>query len=555
MPRRAPWEGPLWLLLGMAMAVAMTWPLARHLRNGVPNSTEDPLAQAWHIAWGGHALKTQPLALFEANIFWPSGPSLAFSDSMLGYAPFALLGSGPTAALVRYNLVFLFAYALVFAAAGLLARELGLRLPAALVVAVAAGFSPTRTMQNNHLNILSVGGIVLTVFLLVSGYRRQRRWQIVAGWCAAAWQMTLGFAMGIWFFYLLALLAAAVLVGWLFHRRPPVLRRLIAPTVIGLGVLGGTTVLMLLPYLQVIDQYPQAGQRERFELEFFAPPPRGALAASAESVVWGPRTEAVRGTLNWPTEQTLFPGLAVLVLAGAGLRWRAMSRAVRGGLLFVGAFTFLLSFGPRLEGGLLYEPFYDYLPGWGNIRTPGRLAFLWSLALALLAGMGVQRVLERLGAAGTGRHLRNPGMRGFAGGGIALALAAVVAYEGAIRIPLQPVLPSPVPFSSLAAPQLHLPSDFGRDGYYMYWSTDGFPKIANGSSSFGPPEIEELRQLTSFPDAGSIAVLRERGIRSVVLHRRTAAGTPFEGAGERPVGDPGVVRRDLGDVVVFELGP
>lgn len=553
-PVRRPWEGPLWMIAGFAAALLMTWPLARQLRTAVPNSTEDPLAQAWGIAWGGHALRTQPSSLFDANVFWPSTPSLAFSDSMLGYAPFALFGSGPTDALVRYNVVFLFAYALVFAAAGLLSRELGLRLPAAVVVAVAAAFSPTRTMQNNHLNILSVGGIVLTVFLLVSGYRRQRRWQIVAGWSAAAWQMTIGFAMGIWFFYLLALLAAAVLVGWLVLQRPPVLRRLIAPTVAGVVILGGTTVLMLLPYLQVIDQYPQAGQRERFELDFFAPPPRGAFAASAESVVWGPRTEPVRATLNWPTEQTLFPGLTVLVLAAAGLRWGALSRSVRAGLLFVGSFTFLLSFGPRFEGGLLYEPFYDFLPGWGNIRTPGRLAFVWSLALALLAGMGVQRLLERLGASAPGRHLQASRSRTLAGGGLALALAGLVAYEGAIRIPLQPVLAPPVAFSSLAAPQLHLPSDFARDGYYMFWSTDGFPEIANGSSSFGPPEVEELRRLTSFPDAGSIAVLRERGVRTVVVHRRTVAGTPFDGAAERPVGDPGVVRRDLGEVVVFELG-
>lgn len=549
--RRRPAEGPLWMLAGLVAAGLMTWPLVRHLSSTVPHSTADPLAQAWHVAWGGHALLNQPLDVFDANAFWPAGPSLAFADSMLGYAPAALVGSGPTAALVRYNLLFVFAYALVFAAGGLLARELGLRVPAAVVVATGAAFSPTRIMQNNHLNVLSVGGIFLALFLLISGYRRRRRWQVVAGWLVATWQMSIGFAMGIWFAYLLALLAAVASAVWWWRGRPAVPREVVLPSVFGIVVLGGTVLLLLQPYLQVLAQYPQAASRDYAEVEFYSPPPRALLAASGESRLWGDRTSTIRSTLSWPTEQAVFPGVIIVVLAAVGLRWRGARRGLRIGLFVLGGITLLLSLGPRLEAGVLYEGLYRWAPGWENIRTPGRLAFLWSFVLALLGGMGAQRIWERV------RHNRNlrQAWRAPAATATVLALAALVAFEGAMRLPLVPVGSPPVALSRLEQPQLHLPSDFYQDPHYMLWSAEGFPLIANGAGSFDPPELVELRSLHGFPDAGSVEVLRQRGIQTVVVHRRNVGGTPWEAGLLRPVAQLGIERTDLAGAVVFDLFP
>ena len=78
------------------------------------------------MAWDGHALAHQPLHFFQSNQFWPLHDTLAFSDALVGYAPAGLFGSGPHAAVFRYDLLFLFAYALAFFGAYLLARELGL---------------------------------------------------------------------------------------------------------------------------------------------------------------------------------------------------------------------------------------------------------------------------------------------------------------------------------------------------------------------------------------------------------------------------------------------
>src|SRR3954449_534850 len=154
------------------LAIVMTWPLVLHLGSTVPRDIGDPLAEAWQPAWGGHALLHQPLHFFDANRFWPLKDSLAFGDALIGYAPAGLIGSGPHAAIVRYDLLFLFVYALAFFGAWLLARELAVGRIGAFVAGAAFAYAPWRLEQDGHLHVISSGGIPLALALLVRGYRR-----------------------------------------------------------------------------------------------------------------------------------------------------------------------------------------------------------------------------------------------------------------------------------------------------------------------------------------------------------------------------------------------
>src|SRR5919112_4255672 len=184
--------------LGSAVAaLVMHWPLPLYLGRDVPRDLGDPLPQSWQVAWNGHALLHQPLDWFQANIFWPLHDSLAFSDALLGYAPAGLIGSGPHAAIVRYDLLFLFAYALAFFGAYLLARELRAGRVGAWVAGAAFAYAPWRLEQDGHLHVLSSGGSPPALALLVRGYRDGRPRLVVAGWLVAAWQGGLGFTPGV----------------------------------------------------------------------------------------------------------------------------------------------------------------------------------------------------------------------------------------------------------------------------------------------------------------------------------------------------------------------
>ena len=443
--------------LGAAVfAIVLNWPLILNLGSHIPLDLGDPLPQAWQVSWGGHALIHQPLHFFDANQYWPFHQTLAFSDALIGYAPAGLIGSGPHDAVVRYDLLFLFAYALAFFGAYLLARELGLGPVAALVAGAAFAFAPYRIEQDGHLQVISSGGIPLALALGVRALRTRSPWAMLAGWLVALWQVSLGFSLGLPFGYLLLLLIAIAIVIWFRRGRPAPDRRLLAAALVGGLVFAICTGLLSIPYQHVADRFPQA-TRSPAVVAGYSGQPEAFLSASSENLIWGPITAVFRNDLSSVPEQSLFPGLLAVCLAIAGATWRGWPRGLRIGLAVGVIGISVLALGFEAEGGLLWPDrvLYDLLPGWHGIRTPGRLMTFASLALALLAAGGAQRVLTAL----SGRVSR----AALAPAVVAL-FALVIAIEGR-GLPFdptdamtQPPIPPPAVATGAPAPQLNLPA-------------------------------------------------------------------------------------------------
>src|SRR6185369_10543113 len=66
------------------LAVAVLWaaPASLHPTRTVPD-LGDPLHLGWTMAWDAHQIVRHPLALFEANGFYPYRGSLTFADHLL----------------------------------------------------------------------------------------------------------------------------------------------------------------------------------------------------------------------------------------------------------------------------------------------------------------------------------------------------------------------------------------------------------------------------------------------------------------------------------------
>src|SRR5215216_2800078 len=548
------------LIVGACLiAFAMHWPLILHLGRDIPKDLGDPLAQAYQMAWDGHALVHQPLHFFDANQFWPFGDTLAFSDALIGYAPAALIGSGPHAAVFRYDLMFLFAYALAFAGAYLLGRELGLRPGAAAVVGAAFAFAPFRLEQDGHMQVISSGGIPLALALGVRGYRLRRPGWVLTGWVVATWQLLLGFTLGLPFAYLLVAFLLIAAVVWWRRGRPSIDRGLAVATIVGVVVFVGAGVALSRPYIHVADAHPNA-RRTPSDVEAFAAPPWAYLVAPDENLVWGAATEPLRDTLSNVPEETLFPGLAILVLAIAGLGSTAFPRWLRVGLGIALAIVAVLAMGFRGSGvyGYLwpYRWIYEVLPGWQAIRVPGRLDTFTALGLALLAGAGVQRLIGWLRS----RDAPVVARRGGAAVAAIAVLAVLVEGRGFPFDPFdaqaQPKVPAvPPSVASVPAPQLHLPAERATDNRrYVLWSTDGFPKLVNGRSSLNPAFTARLiRREQGFPSRASVRRLERIGVRSVVLHTNRVEHTPWEHAADKPVADLPVTRQREGALEVYVL--
>jgi len=555
-------------LAGLALAVITSWPLVLHMPSRIAPDLGDPVRTAWEIAWVGHAVLHDPLHIFDANAFYPHPLSLAFSDSLLGYGPAAFFGSGTVAALVRYNLLFLFAWTLSFFGAYLLARELGLGRLAAAAAGAAFAYAPYRVTEAGHLHVISSGGIALALFLLLRGYRRTSQEGsrgalalVAAGWLVAAWQISLGFTLGLQFAYLLAVLAVILVVHrWRTDRRLPH-RRMLAVTCAGIALVGVITVYQARPYLKVAHDYPTA-KRTLKEVRTYSAGPVAWFAASSENRVWGDLTSTLRAEVHSKNESVFFPGGLILVLAVAGLASPLFTRRLRLGLVAAIAVCSVLVLGLGLTGaGYPYRILYDHVPGWDGVRVPGRVFTLATLAYALLAGAGAQLLATRARAWGDRRSLR------FVGVAAGVALAAAIVGEGAGHLG-HPVVPQPSRAEvGLPGPRLDLPTDGAADRIWQYFSTDGFYKIPIGNSTFDIPQVDDLRGgMNGFPDRASVEKLRYYGIRTVVLHLKLPKLPGIVGyaypeprnvaaAAAKPIAGLGIARRQVGSIVIYSIGP
>jgi hypothetical protein len=150
--------------------------------------------------------------------------------------------------------------------------------------------------------------------------------------------------------------------------------------------------------------------------------------------------------------------------------------------------------------------------------------------------------------------------------GAALVIALV--GEGAGHLG-HPIVPQPARAEvGLPGPVLDLPTDGALDRVWQYFSTNGFYKLATGESTFDIPAIDDLRGgMNGFPDRASVEKLRFYGIKTVVLHTVIPKGLPPEqgwvfaeppdpaGAAKKPVVGLGITKRQVGSVVIYEIGP
>jgi hypothetical protein len=562
-PRLGRREIVLVVLGGCLLALAMHWPLPLHLSRDVPKDLGDPLAEAWQLAWDGHALLHQPLHFFQSNQFYPAADTRAYVDGLIGYAPAGLIGNGPVAAVARHNLLFFFAYALAFVGGYLLARELGASRVGAAVAGAAFAYAPYRLEHDAELNILSSGGIPLSLFLGLRGYRQRRPWLVFGAWLVAAWQVTLSLNLALPFAYLLGILGVLGAVSWA-RRRWPLPRSLAVATVAGATAMALVDGVVARPYLDVSREF---GPRPAEEVDFYSTGPRAFLAAPRSNFLWGRAVAGARKGLDWEQEQTLFPGLAIVLLALVGVFAGTYPRRLRLALAGGAIVTAWLSLGLSVHGGWVLWPYrllYDHVPGWDAVRVPERIWLFTMIALALLAAAGATALLRRVpsGRRGTVAAVALVGVVLLEGSGFHLGREGSLIHLGAdaptyLGGPPHPSVPKMPPGQrGLPGPQMHLPLQTGEasSARVVFWSTDGFAKVTTGIGAYQPKSYNGLKEaMRGFPDRRSVKRLRALKVRVVVLHPDLVAGTPWEHAADRPVRGLPLRRSDGGGVVVYRV--
>jgi hypothetical protein len=406
-------EYALVIYAGLVLAVVLTWPTLRYPLHTLPQDVYDPARQAWQVAWIGHIMQSDPVRLWQANAFFPERYSFAFGSSLLGYAPAGLLGEGVNAAILRYNILFVLAHALLFVGAYALIRQLGAGRTGAVVGAVAFAYAPWRLAQEGHLDIVSAGGIPLALAMLARGHgwsmrhgfrpaHRRVGWA-VAGWVVAVWQISLGFTLGLPFAYVIAgiLLVMAVAVpirGWRTapRRRP----RAVGSTTADSGT-GG-------PALAVGNQPLRTVGADQLARSATAGDENGKQAAAAKPNLTIPAA-AVKPNLTIPAARP--PGSPPRLQGRPSvLGWRLLVTDTLGMLILLGLGALIAApyfrvpaTGPSAaEIGFFSPPLRSFLIApaesriWGAAHSVPRSSLGWPAEMSLLPGF----VLYALALAG-----------------------------------------------------------------------------------------------------------------------------------------------------------
>jgi hypothetical protein len=516
-----------------AVAVVKTYPLVLHFSSHIPNDPGDPLLVAWILAWGVHALTTDPWNLFHANILYPAENTLALSEHMLGvlpiFAPAYALTGNP---IFGYNAVFFLSFPLSGLALFLLVRHWTRHFWASLLAGTLFAFAPIRFGQISHLHLLNLYWAPLAL-LFCERFLRRKRWRDLAGFAVCYWLQVLCSVYLGWFttiaigLYLLynVLVDSALRSRWM-------LRRYAIFAAASLAVL----LPFHLPYYAVQRQWGVTRSVE--ECVVYS----ADLALSYLSVPYWVN-DVYHFFLSFavssyaPHEKTLFPGLVLLVFAALGSYGRSKWLPADQGLRMKRAFwlilgvSFILSLGPYLiildeNTGmpLPYLLLHRWVPGFQAMRVPARFGFMVMLAASVLAGLGcvwLCRFLYERTSLGWMSWSACQAMVGLA------SLTLFLLELGFKPLPLVNIETGPeVPavYRWLAAknfdgPLLELPLGLWKDFRYAYMSSYHWQPIVNGSSGFMPPTYAQvISELYDFPSRRGIEFLSALGVRGVIVH-------------------------------------
>ena len=597
----------LFAVLTLVMAYPLSWePGGRALDLGA-----DTRLFLWTLSWDIHALSHRPWSLFDANIFFPEGNTLAYSEHLVGSAlvgaPWMAVTNNP---LLTLNAIVLLSCLGCGLGAYFLARRLGIGVTGALVAGVIFAFSPPRFFRIGQLHLATVQWIPFCLAFLHTYASGGKLRHLLAASFFFWLQALSGGQSGLYL-----LLASGGLVAYLLllgRFRPC---GSVARDVVLAGVF--TVVLntpFLLPYFQV--QEDLGLRRSLQETEEWSPNGVSFLAAPthAQKTVLS-AVPGLRRSVLEKARSYLFPGFLTLILAAValgrrrstpetppldedspvtwpvattdtllvllgaaaiglqatggiraevagvdvsaanggraaiafaillGLRfalapkspfaWAGSLRRARaflqqelndrmgvevGFYAFLAAFSLWASLGPRFG---LYAWLYRLIPGFDFIRVPSRLTLLTLLGLAVLAGLGADRIVgtRRRSVRWVGAlllptlHLLEFAAFPLDARPYPLNIPTMERWLASYpeRVPLV-ALPVPDPRDAVQSARLH--------SLYMLYSTAHWHELVNGYSGFTPPKHDELfRRLVNFPDVTSLDALEAVGVRLAVLHR------------------------------------
>jgi hypothetical protein len=507
-----PWPWPVVAAAYIAITLPFVSPIInyRHLSNA--SYEGDARLLIWTLAWDSHAMLSGT-PLFDANIFYPTPRALSQAEHHIGIAAFALPFYAVTAnPVLTYWIVWLLAFPLNALAMHALSWRVTRDHVAAFVGGLVYAFCFFR-MHHAHGHIQLLWTWALPVIPLAL-----ERWLAAPTW-GRAWLVAVLFvvqALTSWYLAVFVALVAAVSVVTFLPGTH--VRR--GHTVQALVVVAAAAIVIgwfAVPYVGLAPGPVEEAASNAADLKGYFVPPEQTWVGQ-----WLLRNTSISPRWIWG-EQTIYIGLTTLLLAGVGA-WRlhhlAVDRLVVA-VLIAGIVALALSFGPSSSGVSPFDLF-SAIPGIGLLRAPARFALIVMMAMATLASIGTAGLKTR------GYILRMMI--------VAILSAAILAESFVVNFPAgqpEPVatprvyehLASLSPGAVLSLPTYRGTPEAFRETDYLLFSTEHWRPIVNGFGRQEPASHgSRMDVLARFPKPAALKLMRESGIRYVVVHTHRDPG-------------------------------
>lgn len=524
--------GLVFLFFSLA-ACYITYPLVFHLGDFI-TGFGDELLIVWIHNWVLHALSTNPISIFDANIYYPFSNTLAYSDtffitSILGVI--TLLITQEPVSLINFTLIssFIFLGFSIFSLTYYLTKNSMASILSGLMVI----FSPAVIDKYVHLQILAIAFVPLSLLTFFHFLKSKKTmyWFLTIG-CLVL--QTYNSIMPGYFI----VFSIVLLFFFYFKKSQKEAKKLLNKKVILGGIVGLLLIIPItIPYFSVSHEFSYV--RDIRDTIHLALQPEdflytndfsrlNPLLQSLQPMIQKENREYKAGFLGF-----IFTILTILVIVYFIKKWKSIDWRYKG-LFVISALGFILSLGPflHLMRQTIHQPFpiplpyalfYYLVPGFQGIRNSARWEMLFIIAIAVLIAVVLTQVFKRF-------PLKyRPILYGI------LVLGCVLEFNFPMhfyKVPSIQQFPpvyqwlntTPKEFVIIEMPiyTWDIQPQVFTENMREYYATAHFRKMVNGASGYSPPPWMEIaqNQLISFPSENSLKQLRTLGVTHIVFHKK-----------------------------------
>ncbi|MFN3301765.1 MAG: hypothetical protein ACK413_01915 [Patescibacteria group bacterium] len=506
------------LLFFTFLTVIFTYPLIWHLDRAVFDIFE-PLILSWRMAWNAHQLFKDPLNLFQANIFYPSRNSLAYSENLIGITilvlPIIKIFNNP---ILAHNLALFLSFILSGYGMFLLTFYLTKNFLASLLSGLIYTFAPFKIFRMlYHINILSGQWLPFAFLYLYKFFEDKKIKNIILFSFFSILQTLTSFH---YFLFLLIGLIILIIIEIFFQKKLFFEKKFLKGLYLASLIILAIILPILWPYFQLEKLYKSNQKNIIYEMAFYTPSLKDFF------IPWYIKKDYK------DIEKNVFPGIITLIFLAVSFfifsknKLEEKQKRILITFSLIALIGLLLSFGPLLKIKEHYffnfGPYlpFSFLPGFKSIRAVGRFIILFIFGISLIIGLAISIFLKKKSL--TKLSFLFLLMILF----IIESLLISIKFVYLIELPIKKDIP--YIYQTLAKekddfPLLELPILINGkpeiSAIYMYFSTYHWKKLVNGSSSYYPPLYPQfVKTFIDFPHEKSIRLIKALGVKYIIIH-------------------------------------